>query len=59
VYEDHGADVSLNVARRLVVTHRCGFGSAARMRAAFLRHPGVGALAYRQHFGAFRQPGNS
>jgi hypothetical protein len=29
------------------------------MRAAFLRHLGVSALDYRQHFGAFRQPGNS
>lgn len=41
------------------VAHRCGFGSPARMRAAFLRHLGVSALAYRQHFGAFRPPESS
>lgn len=35
------------------VAHRCGFGSAARMRVAFVKHLGVTALQYRQHFGAF------
>jgi transcriptional regulator GlxA family with amidase domain len=34
------------------VAHRCGFASAARMRAAFVKHLGVTALQYRQHFGA-------
>jgi transcriptional regulator GlxA family with amidase domain len=38
------------------VAHRCGFGSAARMRAAFVKHLGVTALQYRQHFGAFAAP---
>jgi transcriptional regulator GlxA family with amidase domain len=41
------------------VAHRCGFGTAARMRAAFLRHLGVSARDYRQHFGAFRQAEDS
>ena len=41
------------------VAHRCGFGTAARMRAAFLRHLGVSARDYRQHFGAFHQPEDS
>jgi transcriptional regulator GlxA family with amidase domain len=41
------------------VAHRCGFGTAARMRAAFLRHLGVSALDYRHHFGAFRQSENA
>ena len=36
------------------VAHRCGFGSPARMRAAFRRHLGVSAMDYRQHFGAYR-----
>jgi transcriptional regulator GlxA family with amidase domain len=35
------------------VAHRCGFGSPARMRAAFVKHLGVTASAYRQHFGAY------
>lgn len=38
------------------VAHRCGFGSPARMRAAFRRHLNVSALDYRQHFGAYRAP---
>jgi transcriptional regulator GlxA family with amidase domain len=41
------------------VAHRCGFGAPARMRAAFVRHLGVSAGDYRQHFGAFRQPEDS
>jgi transcriptional regulator GlxA family with amidase domain len=36
------------------VAHRCGFGTPARMRAAFRRHLKISALDYRQHFGAFR-----
>jgi len=36
------------------VAHRCGFGSPARMRAAFRRHLKVSAMDYRQHFGAYR-----
>jgi transcriptional regulator GlxA family with amidase domain len=35
------------------IAHRCGFGSAASMRAAFVKHLGVTAVKYRQHFGAF------
>jgi len=35
------------------IAHRCGFGSAARMRATFVKHLGVTALQYRQHFGAY------
>jgi transcriptional regulator GlxA family with amidase domain len=35
------------------IAHRCGFGSAARMRIAFVKNLGVTALQYRQHFGAF------
>jgi transcriptional regulator GlxA family with amidase domain len=35
------------------IAHRCGFGSAARMRMAFVKHLGVTALQYRQHFGAY------
>jgi len=35
------------------IAHRCGFGSAARMRAAFVKHLGVTARQYRQHFGAY------
>lgn len=40
------------------VAHRCGFGTPARMRAAFRRHLNVSAMDYRQHFGAYR-PGAS
>lgn len=36
------------------VAHRCGFGTPARMRAAFRRHLSVSAMDYRQHFGAYR-----
>jgi transcriptional regulator GlxA family with amidase domain len=39
------------------IAHRCGFGSAARMRAAFVKHLGVTALEYRQHFGAYAGAG--
>jgi transcriptional regulator GlxA family with amidase domain len=35
------------------IAHRCGFGSPARLRAAFVRHLGVTAREYRQHFGAY------
>ena len=35
------------------IAHRCGFGSPARMRAAFLKNLGVTARQYRQHFGAY------
>jgi transcriptional regulator GlxA family with amidase domain len=35
------------------VAHRCGFGSPAQMRAAFVKQLGVTAREYRQHFGAF------
>jgi transcriptional regulator GlxA family with amidase domain len=35
------------------IAHRCGFGSAARMRMAFVKHLGVTGVQYRQHFGAF------
>ncbi len=35
------------------VAHRCGFGSAARMRAAFVKHLSLSAGQYRQHFGAY------
>lgn len=35
------------------IAHDCGFASAARLRAAFLKHLGVSAHQYRQHFGAF------
>jgi transcriptional regulator GlxA family with amidase domain len=35
------------------IAHRCGFGSAARMRMAFVKHLGVTGIQYRQHFGAY------
>jgi transcriptional regulator GlxA family with amidase domain len=35
------------------VAHRCGFGSPARMRAAFFKNLGVTARQYRHHFGAY------
>lgn len=35
------------------IAHRCGFGSAARMRAAFVKNLGVTARQYRLHFGGF------
>jgi transcriptional regulator GlxA family with amidase domain len=35
------------------IAHRCGFGSPARMRTAFVKHLGVTGTRYRQHFGAF------
>lgn len=35
------------------IAHRCGFGSPAHMRTAFVKHLGVTARQYRQHFGAF------
>jgi transcriptional regulator GlxA family with amidase domain len=41
------------------VAHRCGFGSPARMRAAFRRHLNVSAMDYRQHFGAYRDGSSS
>lgn len=41
------------------VAHRCGFGSPARMRAAFKRHLDVSALEYRKHFGAYRGDGGT
>lgn len=44
--EGHGAPLK-------TVAHRCGFGSAARMRAAFVKHLGLSARQYRQHFGAY------
>jgi transcriptional regulator GlxA family with amidase domain len=33
------------------VAHRCGFGSAAAMRAAFVKHLGLSARQYRLNFG--------
>jgi transcriptional regulator GlxA family with amidase domain len=35
------------------IAHHCGFGSAARMRLAFVKHLGVTGTQYRQHFGAY------
>jgi transcriptional regulator GlxA family with amidase domain len=35
------------------IAHRCGFGSPAQMRTAFVKHLGVTARQYRHHFGAF------
>jgi transcriptional regulator GlxA family with amidase domain len=35
------------------VAYRCGFGSPAQMRTAFVKQLGVTARQYRQHFGAF------
>jgi transcriptional regulator GlxA family with amidase domain len=35
------------------IAHRCGFGSPASMRMAFVKHLGVTAGQYRQHFGAY------
>jgi transcriptional regulator GlxA family with amidase domain len=36
------------------VAHRCGFGSAAAMRAAFVKHLGLSARQYRLNFGGLR-----
>ena len=38
------------------VAYRCGFGSPAHMRAAFVKHLGVTAAQYRAHFGAIGGP---
>jgi transcriptional regulator GlxA family with amidase domain len=35
------------------IAHRCGFGTSARMRSAFVKNLGVTALQYRRHFGAY------
>lgn len=35
------------------IAHRCGFGSPAHMRTAFVKQLGVTARQYRQHFGAY------
>jgi transcriptional regulator GlxA family with amidase domain len=35
------------------IAHRCGFASPARLRAAFVKHLGVTARQYREHFGAY------
>lgn len=39
------------------VAHKTGFGNPARLRAAFLKHLGVSARQYRQHFGAYLPDG--
>ena len=41
------------------IAHRCGFGTATRMRLAFTRHLNVTAQQYRLNFGAFAEDGGA